>query len=939
MRRSLLAALRVPAIVAAALAALLVPPTVAAALAALLAPATAGAVDPYGANDAGGFRNVLPPGANGHDNALDLATFLASGQRPAHWDDQQPLYDGLIAAAPVLSHDDLDRLFKDATFGVRDGDVASTEQPRPGVTIVRDAGYGVPHVYGVTHADVMYGAGWAGAEDRLFLMDVLRHTGRAELSSFAGGSAANRELDRTQWQLAPYTEADLQRQIDDAPKLYGAGGRAVIDDVTAYVQGINDWIAKAKLDPTLLPAEYAALGRQPEPWKLTDVIATASLIGGIFGKGGGREVDSALVLQALEQRFGHDAGRAAWRDFREKRDPETITTIRGTRFPYETGNPFATRGLALPDPGSVHAAPVAPPVSAASGAASGVSAVPGAASAVSAAPGTASGVSAASGAASRVSAVPGVAAGIGAALLSAAREPAHASNWLLVSAAKSATGHPIAVMGPQVGYYVPQILMELDLHGPGIDARGAAFPGVNLYVQLGHGRDYAWSATTATSDNVDTFAEVLCRDDVHYRYRGECRPMEKLERTNSWTPNLTDQTPPGSETLTAYRTVHGIVVARGTVGGRAVAFAQARTTYFHEADSALGFRKLNDPGAIHDPQSFMDAASDINFGFNWAYVDAAHIAYYQSGWYPLRAKGTSPDFPVLGTGEYDWRGRLGFAEHPHVVDQDYLVSWNNRQAPGWSAADDQYAYGSVQRAQLLDRFVRAGLRNGGTLRLEDLVQAMGEPATQDLRGVKVLPTLLRAVGDPPDEASRRALATLRDWMAHGAHRRDLDGDGVYDDDAAVTLMDAWWPRLVRAEFEPTLQAPAFAAIQRMLAVGDHTTGDPTAPDFFDGWWGYVHKDLRTLLNRRDPAGRFSRVYCGGGSPSACRAALQASLREALGVTRAELYGKGDCQDDPDAECFDRNRSTIAAGIDVPPAPFQNRPTFQQTVALTRALPR
>ena len=99
-------------------------------------------------------------------------------------------------------------------------------------------------------------------------------------------------------------------------------------------------------------------------------------------------------------------------------------------------------------------------------------------------------------------------------------------------------------MGPQVGYFVPQILMEEDLHGPGIDARGAAFAGVNLYVQLGHGRDYAWSATTATSDNVDTFAEVLCKDNFHYLYRGKCKAMEKLDQTNSWTPNAIDPTPP-----------------------------------------------------------------------------------------------------------------------------------------------------------------------------------------------------------------------------------------------------------------------------------------------------------------------------------------------------------------------------------------------------------
>ena len=86
------------------------------------------------------------------------------------------------------------------------------------------------------------------------------------------------------------------------------------------------------------------------------------------------------------------------------------------------------------------------------------------------------------------------------------------------------------MLGPQVGYYQPQILMEEDLHGPGIDARGDV-PGVGLYVLLGHGRDYAWSATTATSDNVDTFAEVLCQDAFHYRYNGKCLAMRALVPT------------------------------------------------------------------------------------------------------------------------------------------------------------------------------------------------------------------------------------------------------------------------------------------------------------------------------------------------------------------------------------------------------------------------
>jgi acyl-homoserine lactone acylase PvdQ len=886
--------------------------TAAATLALLAPPAAHAAVQPYGTNDAGGFRNVLPPGEAGTDNVLQLAAFEAGGQRPDHWADQQPLYENLLYASPTLTHDQIGDYFKDATFGVPDGQVASTESPEPGVTIVRDAAYGVPHIYGDTDAEVEFGAGYAAAEDRLFLMDVLRHTGRAELSSFIGGSAGNREMDRTQWSIAPYTEADLQSQLDAAPKLYGAAGQHLIDLLNAYVAGINAYIAQARLDPTKLPAEYAAIAKLPQDWTPTDVVATASLIGGIFGKGGGAELRSAQALEALEQRFGTRAGRQAWSDFRSKEDPEADVTVLGRRFPYETASAFSPRGLALPDPGSVRDAPVAPPVSTSASAAGATS--------------------------------------LGAQLLRAASAPAHASNWLLIAAGESATGHPLGVLGPQVGYYVPQILMEEDLHGPSFDARGATFPGVNLMVQLGHGRDYAWSATTATSDNVDTFAEVLCQDDYHYLYKGQCLAMERLDRTNSWTPNADDMTPPGSETLTAWRTVHGIVYARGTVHGRKVAFVSARTTYFHEADSAIGFLALNDPHVVTGVEGFRKAVGGINFAFNWGYVDSQHTAYQLSGSYPLRATGTSPDFPILGTGEYDWQGydpathtqaEVPLDARPHALDQPYTISWNNKQARGWAAADDQYAYGPLQRQKMLVANVRRDLAGGRKITLEQLISAMEEAATQDVR-VFDLRWIERAIGQPKDPALRDALALLNRWKAGGGHRRDLNKDGRYDDDDAVTLMDAWWPRLVRAEFGPALGNVAMSRVADLLPLDDGTTETPTAsaPAFFGGWWGYVSKDLRDLFDRGAVRGPYSRVYCGGGSRARCRRALRESLKEALGVSRAQLYGQSsDCSSNAQASCFDMNRSTIASAVGMPPFPFQNRPTFQQAVELTRSVPR
>jgi hypothetical protein len=50
--------------------------------------ASTAAVQPYGTHDAGGFRNVLPPGAKGVDNAVELAAFLTAGLYPSHWIDQ-----------------------------------------------------------------------------------------------------------------------------------------------------------------------------------------------------------------------------------------------------------------------------------------------------------------------------------------------------------------------------------------------------------------------------------------------------------------------------------------------------------------------------------------------------------------------------------------------------------------------------------------------------------------------------------------------------------------------------------------------------------------------------------------------------------------------------------------------------------------------------------
>ncbi len=225
---------------------------------------------------------------------------------------------------------------------------------------MRDRSFGVPHVYGRDRTGAMFGLGYAGAEDRLFFMDILRHAGRARLSSFVGGAAGNRAMDADQWTIAPHTETDLTRQYEQFDDIYGEQGRVVQRDVQAYVAGVNRYIAEARLDPTKLPGEYAATLRPggPEPWRVEDVIATASLVGGVFGKGGGREIRQGKLLRLFEKRFGERRSERLWREWSAYEDPDAPTTLDDARFPYQvpSDNP-PDDAVALWDEGTLRSVP------------------------------------------------------------------------------------------------------------------------------------------------------------------------------------------------------------------------------------------------------------------------------------------------------------------------------------------------------------------------------------------------------------------------------------------------------------------------------------------------------------------------------------------------------------------------------------------------------
>ncbi|GII34076.1 penicillin acylase family protein [Planotetraspora mira] len=882
----------------------------------------------------GQCADVLPPGQNGNATLIEILGNQGFGTFPTHSTDQLSKYAGLISGYTGLTDDQITNFFNDSGFGVPAGQVESTISPRSDVTIVRDKATGVPHITGTTRSGTMFGAGYAGAQDRLWLMDLMRHVGRGELTPFAGGAMGNRELEQSVWRNSPYTEADLQAQIDRL-RNSGPRGAQLYSDVQSYIAGINSYIDYCMANRNC-PGEYVVTGHMdaitnaggPVDFQMTDLVAIAGVIGGLFGGGGGAEMQSALVRVAARAKYGTAVGDQVWQAFREQNDPETVLTLHdGQSFPSGDA-PAGATGVVLPDATTT-------PVDITENE-----------------KGTATSSTTAA-----TSALTG---------LTVDNSKPSMSNAIVVSADKSATGHPIAVFGPQTGYFAPQLLMLEELSGPGIRARGAAFSGLSLYVLLGRGTDYAWSATSSLQDITDTYSITLCdpnggaptTSSNYYLYQGTCTAMETLKKTNSWKPTTADSTAAGSYDLVIKRTKYGLVSWRGTVGGVPTAFTTLRSTYQHEADSAIGFQMFNDPAEMGSAAAFQNSASTIGFAFNWFYVNSADTAYFMSGSDPVRSAVSDPNLPMTADAAHEWAGYdpstntadyAAPSTHPQAVNQDYFVSWNNKQAKDYGSADGNFSFGPVHRADLLDAPVKAALASG-TLDRSGTVKIMASAATTDLRGTKVLPNLLRvlkstAVTDP---ALASAVSKLSSWASSGAKRVETSpGSKTYANADAIRIFDAWWPKLVRAQFKPGLGDGLYQSLVHALQINESPSGQqqgdlssfPTSANeaqthkgssFQYGWWGYVDKDVRNVLGDQ-VASPLPAKFCGD-TVAACRTVLLNSLSAALAEPAATTYpGDASCAAG-NQWCADAIQQSPLGGVKHPLISWQNRPTYQQVVS-------
>lgn len=668
-------------------------------------------------------------------------------------------------------------------FGLRpfgfDQPSTRTDNPVPGVTIERDR-YGIPSITGSTDSKAWFGVGYAAAEDRLFELELFRRAGSGRLAEILGSTYLDDDLiARRDY----YTDAEVDAMLARVPA--ELRGRFV-----AYRDGINAYIDYLGTHPGRVPGEFAALGVPLRDWSIRDSARVGILLARTVPSGDGNELANAKSLLKI--------GRKAFDRLLPIKSEAPITTIKRSegRFPAQPG-----RSRREERKGFERSRRFLRSIDVQGAAGPGTLAESGEAAALEPEPGEAPGADLA-----RI--LPA-----GGSFMWAIRDRDRKRAYLF--------------NGPQLGFAIPELFFEFELHSPEQDIRGVSAAGLPV-LGIGHNDRVAWGFTSGLSDEDDLFA-VKLRGQTSYETRSGTKAMDcRLERFDyrrpaTSLPDLVDDPglPAGTVTERICRTSQGPVQFRGD----GVAYARRYAIWGRELETVVGLTELNDARNIKD----IDAAMrDVTWNENVMATDSqGRIGYWHPGLHPLRSERWDERLPFPGDGSAEWRGLLPRSRTPHVVDpkRNWLVNWNNLPSVGWTNGDAparERLNADLHRVHLIQSLVRRVAKNPGYGKSRAIEFTSGTTAQQfpflDGRKVRGAKSLLRR------GLARRTLRELQRW----------DGDYTETDGAGTVApgVSIW------EEFKAQMQAdllrrygPAAATLAGTTSTSheyDMTNGEAVA---------------------------------------------------------------------------------------------------------------
>ncbi len=498
-------------------------------------------------------------------------------------------------------------------------------------TIAYDTG-GVPTVAARDEGALFEGMGRAVARDRPVQLDRSRRAARGRLAELLGPAYAASDAETRRF--AP-SDADLAAQYAKLPpRLRIAFAR--------YADGVN--------------AEW---GARKDPWTVADSLAISARLLRTFGRGGSGELRNLALLSYLRGRSESKAlALDVFDDLVPLDDPLAPTTLQPEDEPRRAVSPFPATTRADLERG-VAALPALSPLDALG--------------------------------AARVAR-----AELSREAAASVASPFRSGSYAVVaSAARSGTGVPLLLSGPQMGFSTPSIAHEIALRGPRFSVAGMDVPGIPLVLVGTTGRRVAWGLTTGVADV----------EDIAALRPGAAAP------------------PKGGE-----------VVFRASDG---TAFVRRRAYAGRELESLAALFGLYE---ARDARACDASLKRATMNFNAFFAAPDGVGWRYTGLVPIRAAGNDPRLPRVGG--IAWRGFLKPDDLPHVLfpKSGLLSNWNTKPSRAWIMGDTP-AFGRADHANTL----RAALPSGA-MTLGDLELAARTIATTDARALDFRPYF------PPDLA-------------------------------------------------------------------------------------------------------------------------------------------------------------------------------------------
>ncbi len=633
--------------------------------------------------------------------------------------------------------------------------------------------WGIAHIRAENRDDLFFAQGWNAARDRLWQIDLARKRGLGLLAQdFGPGYLAQDRASR----LLLY-RGDMAAEW----AAYAPDAREIC---TAFVAGINAYIAGIEAGDHALPPEFTLLGNRPGLWAPEDVvrIRSHSLT---------RNATSEILRARVMALMGEEAG-ARLDILRKKLEPAVTPHFAEGLATEDLGDEVLRDFLLGVSPVSFSAERLAAPLGDAH---LWVQPTP-------------------LGEIDRIASSEG------------------SNNWV-VSGSRTASGRGILCLDPHRTHGLPSVRYITHLTMPGFDAIGAGeamVPGISM----GHNGHAAFGLTIYGDDQEDLYLYDLHPDDPDlYLYNGAWERIETLHETVPVRGHPDQQ-------ITLPFTRHGPILWRKD--GRACALRTVWT-----GPGAAPYMASLSVMRARSKDDYLTALQGWGCpSVNHIYGDVAgDIVWKPSGASPRR-QGWEGLLPVPGDGRFEWQGLVPPSQTPVEINpaRGYVATANALNLPmGWQGEIPGYEWLDPSRHDILNGALagndRVTLDDCAAMQLS-LQSRVAEGIADWLRGAAGIPEKVRRLiagfsGDLAPESSAAALIEI--WLSRhlGPTIARLEGASA----AVLPLLAPYdTPALLdwlRAQDAPP--AAIIASLEDTWADCCALMGDDPA-----GWaWGAIHR--------------------------------------------------------------------------------------------------